>query len=618
MHKQFCEAARDGQDTIRLGYLLGRGANVDARDRLGLTALYYAAFRGDYDNVQYLREHGADLNVEHDVFGTSIAVAALRGHTAVVKTLLQHKADLFRYFPHLGSVFHCACFGGNTVIFKSILDEYNLTRYWKVHLKALYALSAADLKPSGFGRLLKNEHYCEGLQIKCYPVFLAAERCHFDILQLCWSKYSLEYFSRNCWNFADEGRVGRKERPQSRIKASYASMESRSGLSNASKASTSSAWSFLGFAAMARESPRCTLLMWAAASLNLPLIDHLLKAGAYANTVDETGQNALHYAAAPFPDATFSDVKECVRLLLADQASTGVASIQIAQNPPPTRSVKLPLDLVVSAEHSALDPRTSYKWGSDIHRTCISSFLDPLPTDDERFKLAQEALMHAVQHQMCPTESIELLCKHAAKPTRDFDPVSTFSGMDKALHHALQWSAAEPVVSTLLDYGANPNAQEFELPLNTAIASNALKTVVKALLQHGADPNIRQQHGQPLTPHEYARTKKRHDLILMFEREHSVSTMPDLVPSHAPGPRITDAQLCDLQESRSPGSLAVLGVLNDVDEVDELDELDDLDMDKLKTQSANDSKDSVGPNRQWFQAIPSFPLARFRRNSKQK
>jgi ankyrin repeat protein len=621
VHKQFYEAARDGQGTSRLEYLLAQGANLDTRDRIGLTALYYAAFRGDDDNVQYLIERGADLNAEHHVFGTSIAIAALRCHTAVVKTLLQHKADLVRSFPYLGSAFHCACFGGNTDIFKSVLHEFRLTIYRTVRLEAFYALSAADLKPSGFDKLLKNEHFCEGPRIKCPPVFLAAERCHFDILHLCWSEYNHDYFSHNLWDFADDGKVGHKERPQSRIKASYASMESRSGVSNASKASTSSAWSFLGFTSVARENPRCTLLMWAAASLNLPLIDHLLIAGASANAVDEGGQTALHYAALPFADAAFNNVKECVRLLLADQASSGVSSIQIVQKQQPTKSIKSPLDLVVSAEHSALDPRTSYKWGDDIHRTCISSFLDPLPTDNERSKLALEALLHAVKNPMCPIESIKLLCKHAAKSTCGLDPVLTFIGMNKALYQALQWSAAEPVVSTLLDHGALPNAQQFKLPLNTAIASNASNTVVEALLQHGANPDLRQQHGQPLTPREYAKTKKRNDLIYWFALEHPIDKMPDPIPSHPAGPSTTDAQSCDLQEFRSPSSLTVPGVLNDLDEVDELDDLDDLDdldMDKLKTQSTNNSRDSVGPSRQWFPGMPSFPLARFRRNSKQK
>ena len=80
MHEDFVGAARQGQGTTRLEYLLSRGANVDARDGGGLTALYHAAFQGDSKNVQGLLQHGADVNSGHHLLGTPIAVAALRGH----------------------------------------------------------------------------------------------------------------------------------------------------------------------------------------------------------------------------------------------------------------------------------------------------------------------------------------------------------------------------------------------------------------------------------------------------------------------------------------------------------------------------------------------------------
>jgi hypothetical protein len=55
-----------------------------------------------------------------------------------------------------------------------------------------------------------------------------------------------------------------------------------------------------------------------------------------------------------------------------------------------------------------------------------------------------------------------------------------------------------------------------------------------------------------------------------------------------------------------------------VDEADELDDLGEDIVDKLKTQSVNEPRDSMGSSRLWFSAIPAFHLSRFRRNSKQK
>lgn len=188
----------------------------------------------------------------------------------------------------------------------------------------------------------------QGPSITCSPILLAAERCNFDILHLYWSKFDHDYFTLGVWDFSDrEGKATHNGRAQRRIK--WASVESRSGPSYASKESGSSAWSTLGFPLAAWENPPSTLLMWESATLNLPLISHLLGGGASASTTDEIGQTALHYAAAPLMEATFKDVKVCVRLLLADQVSVSTKpSIGIVQNPPPMRSVKSPLELNVN------------------------------------------------------------------------------------------------------------------------------------------------------------------------------------------------------------------------------------------------------------------------------
>ena len=631
MHKDFVRAVKQGQRERRLSRLLSQGANVDAKDNLGLTALYYAAFRGDQDNVGHLIDFGANINVEHDILGTPIAIAALRCHTAVVKTLLQHGADHSRFLAHLGSALHCACFGGDIDIFKSVLHEVHFTTRRKVRLKAFFALSGTNLKPAILGRILEYEQYCTDLQLSCSPIFLAAERCHFDILQLCWSEYSHRYFTHSHWDLAEEDKADHKGWPPSRIKTSFASLESRSGGSNGSKASTSSTWSLLGFTSAARETIRPTLLMWAAASLNLGLIHHLLEVGASASDADEGGKTALHYAAAPFEDAAFDNVRECVRLLLANQASSAVSTIRIMQKQSitepirimqeqsSTEPIKSPLDLVVSAEHAALDPRTSHHWGSDIHKTYISSFLDPLPTEDQKAKLAREALPHALSHNTCPADSIELLCKHAVKSCRDPDSLSIPQCMDESLHNALQSSAAESVISILLDHGADPNALVPHRQLRTAIHWMASPAVVKMLLAYGADPYVEfdVSGGLRMTSLEYAKKKERPDLIQLFQTEH----LPKLTPTHPAPIMATESSNRAPWGSRlqhMPTATKALNEALELDEADELDDLSDFPTEGLTTQSTNTPKDSVGPSRLWLGAIPSFPLPRFRRNSKQK
>ena len=623
VHEDFVEAARHGQGTTRLEYLLSQGANVDARDGNGLTALYHAAFQGDNENVRFLIDRGADVNSEHSLLGTPVAVAALRGHSGVVETLLQHKVDILMFVPGLGSVLHCACFGGNSGIFSSILDhnpDYDyLASYREVRFKAFSTISAMRFRPSG--KLRMREYVAQDPSIRCSPILLAAERCHFEILRLCESKYNHDYVLLSLWeSVPDRGeKTAQIGRPQRRTNSSWNSVESRSGPSYASKESSISAWSTLGFPLVASEHPRSTLLMWAAASLNLPLIGHLLEAGASARTMDESGQAAVHYAAAPSLDATFKDVKECLRLLLADQASVSTEQrIQIAQKAPPMRRpIKTPLQLVVTSDHAALDPRTSFKCGADVHRTCISAFLDPLPSKYERGHLAQEALLHALSNRTCPSDSIKLLCEYAIEPGHDMDPQLKSYHMDEALNYAVTYSAPEPDMLVLLGHGANPNAELIELPLITAIDSQNSEAVA-VLLKHGADPNYRPKSGPPMTPLERAKRYNRHDLVDMLIRHDTIPRLSALTPNHSAGPTTAEASLRRIQSSRSPALFTVLGDLNDVEKVDELDDLGEDITSELETQSTNNPRDSVGPSRPWFPGIPSFPLSRFRRNSKPK
>lgn len=422
-----------------------------------------------------------------------------------------------------------------------------------------------------------------------------------------------DYFSLGVWEFPErEDKAAHSGRGQRPIKVSWASVESRSGPSYASKGSGSSAWSTLEFPLAARKHPRSTLLMWASTTLNLPLMSHLLGVGASACTLDELGQTALHYAAAPLMEASFKDVKDRVRLLLADQASVSTKpSIRIAHKPPPMRSVKLPLELVVGKEHAALDPRTSFKWGPGVHRTCISAFLDPLSTDNERSELAETALPHALSHDMCPIDSIELLCKHAVGSGQNADLRSDV--LDTALHCALMNSAAEPIILILLDHGASPNSESYILPLIMAINPKVSEAVVIALLQHGADPHLRPRKGPLMTPLEYAKYRGRQDVIDLLKNHGNILKLPDLALNRSAEP------VAKLSSRGSPSGSRSSNISTGLDGVNELDELIDLDDDlmyKVSYGPKDESKGCMDSGRPWFLGIPSFSLSQLRRNSK--
>jgi hypothetical protein len=79
---------------------------------------------------------------------------------------------------------HCACFGGDIVILKMLLvNGGDLKQSSIISMLAFYDMAEEDFAPdwSPFW----NRRY-GARQVKCTPVLLAAERCHFDLLDLCW------------------------------------------------------------------------------------------------------------------------------------------------------------------------------------------------------------------------------------------------------------------------------------------------------------------------------------------------------------------------------------------------------------------------------------------------
>ena len=87
------EAASSG-NTEKVQTLLAQGANVNAKDYNGGTALMAAAFSGHTDTVQFLLAKGADIEAKEINGATALMFAALEGHTDTVKALLAKGADV--------------------------------------------------------------------------------------------------------------------------------------------------------------------------------------------------------------------------------------------------------------------------------------------------------------------------------------------------------------------------------------------------------------------------------------------------------------------------------------------------------------------------------------------
>lgn len=74
--------------------LISAGADVDARDRHGQSALMLAAHRGDLEVAAALVERGADLDVTAKYQLSALMLAVVAGHVDVVRLLARAGADL--------------------------------------------------------------------------------------------------------------------------------------------------------------------------------------------------------------------------------------------------------------------------------------------------------------------------------------------------------------------------------------------------------------------------------------------------------------------------------------------------------------------------------------------
>ena len=89
--------AAKARDWARVAELIGGGADVDARQADGATALHWAAYWGGADALAGLIRAGADVNAQNDYGASPLWAACANRHAGAVERLLAAGAD-----PNLG------------------------------------------------------------------------------------------------------------------------------------------------------------------------------------------------------------------------------------------------------------------------------------------------------------------------------------------------------------------------------------------------------------------------------------------------------------------------------------------------------------------------------------
>jgi ankyrin repeat protein len=74
--------------------LLGAGADVDAKDAIGVSPLHWAAFCGHGGVTQRLIAANADVTVRDREGRTALHVAAYESHSSVIRHLVAARADI--------------------------------------------------------------------------------------------------------------------------------------------------------------------------------------------------------------------------------------------------------------------------------------------------------------------------------------------------------------------------------------------------------------------------------------------------------------------------------------------------------------------------------------------
>ena len=91
--EDFIELCKSG-NAVKVEEAIRNGANINAKNNKGWTALMWAAYYGHAEVAEVLLKHGADVNSKDNDGWTALMWAASWGKTEVAEVLLKHGADV--------------------------------------------------------------------------------------------------------------------------------------------------------------------------------------------------------------------------------------------------------------------------------------------------------------------------------------------------------------------------------------------------------------------------------------------------------------------------------------------------------------------------------------------
>lgn len=121
--EHFLLLGSENGNIAQVRYALERGADINARNNNGVSALIWAANNGHVGVVQLLLQHGANINEFSNNYRTSLMWACYWGHDKVVEFLLE-KGALYKIYDDDGMTpLMAAAFSGNRYLVDVLLEK---------------------------------------------------------------------------------------------------------------------------------------------------------------------------------------------------------------------------------------------------------------------------------------------------------------------------------------------------------------------------------------------------------------------------------------------------------------------------------------------------------------
>ncbi len=121
------EVKRWNREVVEL--LLRKGADIEAKDYSGATALHLAAAKGDIGSAELLLTHGADITAQTKSGATALHLAAESGCEVIVKLLLDRGADIM-----------AEDYSGWTALHKAAFGSLSSRFWWSDNVKVVHLL----------------------------------------------------------------------------------------------------------------------------------------------------------------------------------------------------------------------------------------------------------------------------------------------------------------------------------------------------------------------------------------------------------------------------------------------------------------------------------------------